>query len=162
MSNLKQKRSEQEMEALIQRQFRGMPHRHAPSTLAPKVMAALQARQAATWWHKPIGYWSMPARILILTAMILSAAAVTLTTSWLMTKGVPWFEAGWNYVTGIWDGLQTLANAGSMVLRGGLQPWIRAVLGISFLMYLLCLGAGTAFVRVALKKDVKNLCVCSK
>lgn len=152
MASIKPNPSEQELEAIISRQLSAMPGRKAPVTLGPKVMAAIQAKTTLAWWHKPIGYWSMPAQILIVAAMVISAVAVTLATSWLTQKGMPWLESGYSSFLAFWDNLQTLSNAGAIIVRSGLQTWIRSLLGIAFLMYLLCLGAGTAIVRVANKK----------
>lgn len=152
MSNTQPEPNEQELEAIVNRRLRAMPHRKAPATLSSRTMAAIQARHSLAWWHKPIGCWSLPARVVIVAAMLVSAAAVTSATSWMVQKGMPWVEAGWSHALQAWEGMETLGHAASTVLRSGLQPWICALLGVSFLMWLLCLGAGTAIVRVAYKK----------
>jgi len=144
-----------ELEELIHRELRGVLARSAPATLIPRVLAALEER-ARHWWLRPWLSWPRGAQVIssaVLLAILAAIAYLSLPGSdGLETKPAaemiwqrfPLAEMLWGLGASLWNGLL-------VVLRAG-QPWVAYGLGAVFLMYLMCIGIGTACFRVALNE----------
>lgn len=57
-----------ELERLVDRALRQQPLRHAPSSLEARVLAAIEQRATASWWHKSFAHWPHAARAAYLVA----------------------------------------------------------------------------------------------
>lgn len=63
------KMTPEELEKFIHRELRGLPVRHAPSTLEGRVLAAIEHRATIAWYHKSWSYWPAAVRALFLAAL---------------------------------------------------------------------------------------------
>jgi len=141
-------------ESALNRELRNLPDRPAPRTLIPRVMAALQTRAGLPWYRRPWWDWSSGLQALSLLGL---SGLLGLATWLAMHAG----QIEWMSVLGselrswlaplspVWSLLSSLAGAVALVLRG-ISGWI-CLAGGAFcvVMYLSCVGLGTAFYRVA-------------
>jgi hypothetical protein len=146
-----------ELEAILHRELRKLPGYKAPQSLSQRVMATIHAQSQVPWWRQPIWAWSMPVRAAFLSILVASVGWL-LYAVWQLT-GVPGkislpapVERFLATVSSLGELLAILANAASLLLSSGLQPWVWGAIGIIFFLYVCCLGAGTMFMRLAWKK----------
>jgi hypothetical protein len=142
------------LETVIQQELRRLPELSAPATLIPRVMSAIHARVALPWWRRSWWEWPMPARSAFASLAVISAALLVVfvlplltgwTTSTSASLASPWLNGAADYL----KGLESLANAGAVVWRAAAQPVILGLLMVSSFLYLVCVGLGTMFVRLA-------------
>lgn len=145
------------LETAMHEKLRRLPELSAPATLLPRVMAAVRARAALPWWRRSWWEWPIAARTVFTGLVTASVALLIYFGSPLLTgltttasASVPshWLAT----ITDFVKGLESVANAGAVVWRAAAQPVILGLLVISSAMYLLCVGAGTMFVRLALRR----------
>jgi hypothetical protein len=141
-----------ELELLIHRRLRELPELQAPATLAPRVLEALQWRTEHRWWRRPWRFWSWPLRLLALSLISL-AISLAVSALYLVQVGAVqplWAAlaqqlAGWAF---LWDVPRALVMALGTVLRSSVGPYWIYGLGLVSVMYVACIGLGTAFVRL--------------
>lgn len=137
---------------VLDRKLHELPNRRAPSTLLPRVMAAIQARASLPWYRR--SWWEWPSVWQVLSLLGVSGLLGLVTWSCgpgssgflaqagaLLTDWMPALEPMWTL-------LGTLARALALVVKqvGG---WtILAGLGLCLAMYLSCIGVGTVFYRL--------------
>jgi len=143
-----------ELAAQVDRELKSLPPLTAPSTLAPRVMAAIASRAAAPWYRQPWQAWPVlmrAAALVVLAAFFASlcfgAWRLPDTESYLAATR---HTAGWaSDLTTLWNGLNavlgTLAQAVQQLNRGILLGCLAAVA----LAWAICLGLGTACLRLA-------------
>ena len=150
--------SETELEQLINRELRRLPGWKAPLTLAPRVLAAIQARANPAWWQQPFWAWPGLVQVGFFGLLLATVGVFTWIGWWLgqLVTGDTWPQPVrhfLNLLDSLWDGLATLLNAFALVVQTGLQqPWFWGAAGVAILMYLCCVGAGAVFMRLAWKK----------
>ncbi|HOX02987.1 MAG TPA: hypothetical protein P5555_11560 [Candidatus Paceibacterota bacterium] len=143
---------EQELERQVGDVLRRMPARRAPADLAVRVMEAVAARQRLPWWRQ--AYWSWPAWARALMGGGLGGLAVAMVAlgfwggGWAMEWVGGWGGRG----AAVWNAIQLLGQAGTGAFRQILQPWLLGVWAVSLVMYLFCLGAGTAYFRLTWRR----------
>lgn len=148
---------ERKLEAAIDRELKGLPELTAPATLSRRVMAALEHRATLPWYQTAWQSWPVSLRIPALALLVLFFGALCF-GAWQLphTEAV---TTGAARVTGWFSGPITLWNALSAVLNTillafkqlGTVFWA-AVLGVIVLAWVMCLGVGTACVRLALAR----------
>jgi hypothetical protein len=148
---------ETDLENLIHRELRRLPGWKAPTTLAPRVIAAIQAQANRAWWQQP--FWAWPGLVQVgFFGLLLVIVGVFARFGWWLGKimtSETWPRPVQHFIElagSLWDGLTTLVNAFSLVMHSGLQPWLWGLAGLSVIMYLSCVGVGTVFLRFAWKK----------
>lgn len=149
------------LEAKVTQELRQLPVLKAPATLLARVMAALQARQALPWYRRPWQSW--PRKIQCLFGPLLTIfpwlAFYLSRIAWnnLATSGVAReVDQKLSLLSLAGSTIDTLVNAfwlAGQALMG--QPIIRAGIIVSVLMYLACIGIGTACFRVILNPRVR-------
>ncbi len=143
---------EQDLERQVGEVLRRMPMRRAPSGLAARVMEAVGAHQRLPWWR--LAYWSWPAwaRVLLISWLVGMAAGLValgfLGGEWAAAQVAGWGSRG----AALWNPIQVLGEAGLVVLRQVLRPWLLGAWAVSLVMYLFCLGAGTAYFRLVWRR----------
>lgn len=145
---------ENELERFIQQRLRDLPDRQAPLSLIPRVQALIQAREQRAWWKRPIFQWPAAAQgaAILMFLGIISSGAFAVPWLWQHTSALalsPW-AAGWmEPLAGIKDVVVALGRASWLVLNSLSQPWVIGSVVVIGLMYLACIGLGTACVRAA-------------
>lgn len=143
------------LEAIINQELRRLPPVAAPKTLVPRVMTAIQARAIQPWWRQSC--WNWP--LVVQAAFLLSALAIAS----LMAGAGWWFGDDINAysqqavqqlgaLSAFWQLLGSLAAALVLLWQKIAQPLLVYVLVASLILYLLCLGVGTVFVRFAFRR----------
>ncbi len=148
---------EKNLEAEIDGVLKDLPEVQAPSTLARRVMAAVRAREARPWYRQSWELWPAPLRYAALGVMIGSFAAFCF-ASWQLTRAAGTAEA-WREVAQTFSGVGALLNALTAVLNGLVLACkhvnsfvLFGCLAFLTLAWGLCVGLGTACVRLALAR----------
>jgi hypothetical protein len=149
-----ERKYETELETLMQRELRRLPLCAAPPSLAPRVLAAIQSRAQAPWWKRPL--WTWPRRTQWLVALLF----LTLLVSGLSVAGiaasiteVSEYWADWSGAWSVFkDCGEILRNAAVVMVLSIRHTWLVAILGTGIGLYLFCLGTGTLFYRLAVKR----------
>jgi hypothetical protein len=149
---------EKELEDLIHRECRGLPFISAPSTLIPRVRAAIEAAQNPCWWQRPWLAWPLPWQVASVPLFLLALAAVTyggmFALDWTRGTGVAQHLTGsLAWAAAAWDLVVTMGNAAGILSRT-VGVWILGFgFALFFTMYLICLAAGSACYRLVLVKN---------
>jgi hypothetical protein len=143
--------------AELDRRLKDLPDRRAPATLAPRVMAAVRARAASPWYRRT--WWQWPALAQGLSLLVFSALLGGLT--WvclhagrdeLASSVGSYLTEGFAVFAPLWSLLATLVEAFVLVLKQvPLLAWA-GVAAFFSVMYLSCIGLGTALYRIALPR----------
>jgi len=149
--------SEERWKAEIDQQLKRLPELQAPSTLIPRVSAAIRQRRSAPWYRQPWQAWPVLLRSAALVILATFFASLCLgawrlpdTESYLAASrhAAGWFDG----LTTLWNALNaliaTLAQAVQQLGRGMLIGCLAAVA----LAWALCLGLGTACLRLAIAR----------
>lgn len=146
-----------DLETLIHRELKALPHLRAPRSLAPRVMAALEARQHVPWYRQAWQNWPMPLQAASLVALLVAFAGLCVggwqiahlpaVVSATNTAG-NWFGA----LNAVWRSVGVLVNAIATVFSS-LGPWVVLACVLALLAgYATCVGLGTMYVRFALAR----------
>jgi hypothetical protein len=150
--------SEPDLEAFIHEELRRLPELHAPVTLVPRVLELIQAQALRPWWRRSWWSWPRPMQAGSFIAFVISAALLTLLGWALWQYGVslsPQLDQQLAPMRTLWDVLGPLCNAFAVVLRAvAMHPWMLAACLFSAAMYLMLVGVGSCFVRLADKRCV--------
>src|SRR5437773_8902125 len=96
-----EKEIEQKLETLIHQQLRKLPARRAPASLAPRVLAAIHAREQQTSWQRPWTAWPFKVRLIFGSAALISAALFVFFgfefLSGNLSKANDWFAFLWPF-----------------------------------------------------------------
>lgn len=148
--------SRDEVRALHE-QLRQLPQRKAPSTLIPRVMAAIQAKRQVPWYKRT--WWTWPLSAKILSGILVVGLGVG--TAFLLGP-----EMGQAFWGGCVSKLQSASDAlaavvspvGSVVEALGFvlgkvnrAVWVGAAMLGGFL-YLSCVGLGTMLYRMSFSR----------
>jgi hypothetical protein len=137
---------EKALERLLDRVLREQPLQRAPSTLAARVFAEIERREALTWWRSGFSAWPAPARMAFaLTSLALVAFAIEL-PAWLLDTIDPQLPMPIGVSRGftLWQALTTI---GSAIANSIPAQWVYAILGSIAMLYAICFGAGAAAYR---------------
>ena len=131
------------LERLVHQELKKLPPVKAPARLSARVLEVVRARQALPWWQQSFWHWPAAARGAFLLLVAVIVASLT---------GGTWF-AGELAVDGtVAKYVNPLANAFLVMWRSFLQTLVLWALGFAMMLYLICVGAGTLFVRMAYKR----------
>ncbi len=148
---------EEKLAAEIDRELKSLPELQAPSTLIPRVSAAIARRQRLPWYRQSWSAWPAPMRAAALVILAAFFASLCLgawrlpdTESYSAATG---HAAGWfSGLATLWYALNaliaTLAQAVQLLGRGILLGCLAAVA----LAWAMCLGLGTVCLRLALAR----------
>ncbi len=142
------------LEARIQREFDNLPELPAPTTLAPRVLRAIQVQRTRPWWQQSWAAW--PAQIQTAALALLMTLAVALS----LAGGWAWWSAARPQMDSesftAWvpfgDALLAVANTSLLLLRHAGQTWLIIGLTAVSLMYLTCIGVGSLCLRLVIPK----------
>ncbi len=145
-----------DLEKLIHQELQKLPELTAPATLIRGVLAAIQQRAAAPWWRRAWWDWPAPAKALFALLALATAALATGGFWWLGSGATPLagpITERLNSIGNLWDALAPLSEAGGLLWQKAGYPLVIGALVLSMSCYLFCLGLGTVFVRVAVKRS---------
>lgn len=135
------------LERVIHQELKRLPAVKAPARLSARVLEAVRARQALPWWQQSFWHWPSLARAVFL--LLVGFIAVSLT-------GGTWFAsevaADGTVAKTVAEYLSPLTNAFVVMWRSFLQTLALWALALAGVLYLICVGAGTLFVRLAYKR----------
>ena len=144
-------------EALLDRELKRLPERPAPTTLVPRVMAAIQARARLPWYRQAWSTWPHFAQGFSLAVLSLLLGALTYACLHFPELGAPdafraqldtWLAP----LAALWTVGQSLGDV-VVALCSKTGGWICVGLGIMCVTaYLSAVGAGTALYRLACSK----------
>jgi hypothetical protein len=145
---------EKELELEIDRELKALPELPAPGTLVRRVMLALEQRRALRWYTQPWQNWPLTLRISALALLSVMFGGLCF-ASWQLTRAAG-IAAAMQEVGGLFSGLTTVWNIINVLL--GAVVIVVKHLGTGFMLgcaaiaglgYALCMGLGTACVRLA-------------
>jgi hypothetical protein len=145
------------LEELIHRELSKLPERQAPKTLAPRVLALIQAQSQRHWWQLPWINWPLAFQIASLPVLLLGAAGFMFAVEmlWGLVPSGPATGPAMEHILSLallWDLLGTLGNALLVLARSTGPLLLIAAVSIPLAMYLACVGLGTVCYRLALSK----------
>jgi hypothetical protein len=121
--------------------LRSLPSPKAPRSLAPSVLAAIQAKAARPWWQRPLLEWPIAFRSVALASLASLAVAI------FYSIGL----AG-NF-TGGFEAFSSFSRVGSNLVTAGWNSvpsfWIWIGGSMLAASYALLLGLGTVVYRIA-------------
>lgn len=143
----------EDWEAWLDRQLRQLPDRPAPTSLAPRVLAAVAARARRPWYRQPWFAWPQWAQVVSL--LVLSGALGALTYALLHGEDfataetlAAQFAVWWAPVEAVRAAVHTLGAALSLLARQVSGTVWLALGGLAGLMYAACLALGTVLYRL--------------
>ena len=150
-------REEQDLERWAQRELRGLPLVSAPSTLVPRVLAALEARAHLPWWQCSLWTWPLAARAAFFVMALATIGALAyfgrgLGESWSTESLAETAQAKLGVLAPLWSLLAALVNAAATMVDslGPNARWIGV--GLAVAMWFACVGIGSLCYRVALNR----------
>jgi hypothetical protein len=147
-----EKEIEQKLETLIHQELRKLPARRAPASLAPRVLAAIHAREQQASWQRPWIAWPFKVRLIFGSAAMISAALFVFFGFEFLSGNLSKASDSFAFLSPLWEVLWALGQATLLLVRSINQALLLAVFAVIFLMYLACLAIGTACFRVAFHK----------
>jgi len=147
------KMTPEELEKFIHRELRGLPVRHAPSTLEGRVLAAIEQRASIPWYHKSWSYWPAAVRAVFLAA-ITGLAGSAIAAFYLFMQGAQagvlstqvsrWFEL----LTLLYAGVVWTVNFISQTITSIPPLWLYGGAVVIGALYVTFFGLGATAYRV--------------
>jgi hypothetical protein len=148
---------EQSLEAEIDRALKGQPELQAPSTLIPRISAAIARRRISPWYQQPWHAWPVPMRAAALVFLAAFFASLCLgvwrlpdTQSYLAATrdAAGWFSG----LTTLWNALNALLSALTQAVQQLHRGILLGCLAAVALAWAMCLGLGTVCLRLVLAR----------
>ncbi len=145
-------------EAELDRRLKSLPDRRAPESLALRVMAAVRAQAALPWYRRAWAHWPRSAQVLSLlwfSALLGGLTWVCLQAGRGELPGVigGQFAEALSIFGPLWSLITAILEACVLLLKQvPILAWVGLV-GFFAVMYLSCIGLGTALYRIALPRS---------
>jgi uncharacterized membrane protein len=145
---------EKRLEAHIGRALRGLPELTAPQSLASRVMEQIEARQRMPWYQRSWQTWPRPLQASSFALLFAVFAGLCflgweLPHSSLFASGTHHVSAWFSWLGTLWNALTVLIGGIVLMLKHLSLGIIAAGLFSLALGYLLCIGLGTVYFRLA-------------
>jgi hypothetical protein len=143
------------LEKLIGAALKNLPFSKAPAALAPRVLSILAARASLPWWHRAWWDWPLAAQATFLLVALAIAGGFSGGTLILDQRAAAYSQQATERlapIAGLGDTGMTLVNALGLLWEKAAQPFVLHGVVLAGVLYLICLGLGTACVRYALKR----------
>jgi hypothetical protein len=121
----------------------------------PKVLAALSERMAVPWWQHAWWRWPAAAQAAFVAVALLVVAAFSSGGSWFDDSVTGYSQQVSERLTPLssaWETLASLFGTGALLWEKAGQPLLLHGLLVAGALYLICIGLGTMFFRVAFKR----------
>lgn len=135
---------EKSLERYVDRLLRDQPLQKAPSTLAARVFAEIERREALAWWQSGFNAWPSVARLLFAMASLALIAVAVEAPEWLVKTIDLDMPVGVSRGLTLWQAAMTIGHSIANSIPG---QWLYAVLGTIAVMYAVCFSAGAAAYR---------------
>ena len=148
---------EKQLEAAIDRELKGLGELPAPATLGSRVMRAVEQRAALPWYRRAWQTWPMPMRVVSLAASVVLLGGVYFGVVELFqaaSASAPAHEVG-GWLAGFIALFKSLSVLVEAVLLAVKQLGWAVLIGCAvalMLAYAVCIGLGTAWMRLALTR----------
>jgi len=145
---------DEELEAMIDRELKGLPELPAPDVLASRVMSAIGNRAKVAWYRQPWQMWPAALRLGSLVLLLALFGGLCL-AGWRLAQGEAFIGATHEFgrwlssVSALGNTLSVLLGAVVLAAKQLGTGLIVAVLAAVAIGYLICLGLGTVCVRIA-------------
>jgi len=143
------------LEEFIHQALRQLPELEAPKTLAPRVLAALQAQADRPWWQQAWWNWPLTAKAAFV-AIALALVGLVGGGGWWVGHGVTNYSQQVSErmapFSGLWQSLPSLSTLWAALLNHTNQSLLIFAVIAAGAMYLLSVGLGTMCFRLALKR----------
>lgn len=140
-----------ELERRIDEVLRTQPPMQAPSTLAARVFATLEARHAQPWWRTDFARWPALPRIVFLLLSVALVVAVFMLSTWIFTQGSAQVDAKLapqaRALQGTFGAFVALAQVVSLLLRSISPLWLYGVPTLILAAYCFFFGIGAVAYR---------------
>lgn len=130
-----------------------LPDAKAPPSLVWQVLLAIEAQDALPWWRRSWWNWPMPAKaaFAVITTVL---AAILSGGGYVLSEGATAYSRHWTEKLAMPDlhatFFESVFNA-AQVLSQSFQPLLHYAAFAGVILYLLCIGLGTACFRFAVK-----------
>ena len=145
---------EKRLEAEIDRALRALPDLQAPASLLVRVRSAIAQRAAVPWYRQSWQMWPVVWRVAAMTVLLASFGGLCF-ASWQLTRAAGFSlamqEVGhlFSGVTAIWTAMNAVAGTGLVVIKHLSTGLLIATCAAVVFGYAICVGLGTAVVRLA-------------
>lgn len=145
---------EKQLEAQIDRALHALPELTAPPSLASRVLQQIEARHKLPWFRRSWQTWPRPMQVLSFAALF-SVFAGLCFLSWELPHSSQFVTStqhvsAWvSWLGTLWNALSVLAGGLVLLLKHLSLGVIAAVLFSLAMGYLLCIGLGTVYFRMA-------------
>jgi len=145
---------EKKLETAIDRELKGLPELTAPETLSRRVMAAIARRATNPWYRNAWQNWPAHLRIPAFALLVVFFGALCfgawkLPHTELATAGATKVSGWFSGIVSLWNALNAVVGVFVLAFKQLGTGIIAAILGGIALAWLMCLGLGTACVRLA-------------
>jgi hypothetical protein len=145
---------ERELEAEIHRELKRLPELSAPHTLVSRVRLAIEARPDVAWYRQPWQMWPVALRIATLVTLLVLFGGLCFAGQRLVHAeafiGVAHRLGHWlSDVSALGNAVSVLLGAAVLAVKQVGTGFIVAALAALAVGYAMCLGLGTACVRLA-------------
>src|SRR5262245_60995665 len=145
---------EKNLEAQIERVLKELPELNAPRNLTSRVLAAIATRTALPWYRQPLLAWPVPLRIATMIFLLaafggLCVASFELTRAAGFTNAMQEIGRSFSGLSSIWNVISVLLNAVVLIIKHLGTGFIVGCCLAAALGYAVCVGLGTACVRLA-------------
>jgi len=145
-----------DLEQVVHDELRRLPVPAAPSTLLPRVLAAVQEWSMRPWYQRAWFTWPLGWQVISLAAMVGLAGAGVVMFPTAEQALVTAMAARMAVVTAALQSVlghaEVAVAAGRIVWRALGEPLVPYAFGVVLLMFLACVAFGTALNRVAFER----------
>lgn len=148
---------EKQLETEIDLILKSLPELRAPGTLVARVQAALELRAVRPWYRQSWQHWPLAVRF-ALFGFLMAFFVALCWGGWLVPRTAQFSDAvqpvtAWTAsASGVLGALNTLGTAAVLVFKHMGSGFLLGCVGGVLLVWVMCVGLGTAWVRLALAR----------
>lgn len=145
-----------DLETLVDRELRRLPAPHAPQTLLPRVLAAVQQWSRRPWYARAWFTWPPAGQIASAAVLILIVVCSAMLIPSAQTAVGQMSARLMGGVTPIARRAEATMNAARVVWRALIEPLVVYAFGLVVLMCVACAAFGAALNHVVFRRAVHS------